>query len=388
MPSVVELELTGDQLLNEGRSREAHEQFAAALGLDPHLQFALLRDAQALLNLGERAQALERLQRANRPVAGVLAPYTGAEKPLRVLQLGSALVDGLTATDCVLCGAFCETTTIAVQYWDPFVPLPRCDLVFNSIADPDLCAPALDLAEYLLRDVAVPVVNAPDRVRGSGRADNALRLRGIPNLRVPRTQRLPREHLSGARGRALLEEGGFAPPLLLRSPGFHNGKHFERLLAWHDLPAVLERLPGEELLAIEYADGSRDGAFRKYRAMIVGGELYPAHLAISPDWKVHYFSAVMGEAERAEEARFLAEMPAAIGDRAMGALAQVARRLALDYAGIDFGLDGDGAVLLFEANAAMTVYVPEATAQTQYRVRAAERIFAAAQAMLRAWARS
>jgi hypothetical protein len=75
------------------------------------------------------------------------------------------------------------------------------------------------------------------------------------------------------------------------------------------------------VLAIEYLDArGADGCARKYRVMMVGGELYPLHLAISQDWKIHYFSADMAERaeHRAEEAIFLADMPAALGGKGNG----------------------------------------------------------------------
>ncbi len=42
---------------------------------------------------------------------------------------------------------------------------------------------------------------------------------------------------------------------------------------------------------------------------------------------------------RAEEARFLEDMPGVLGPRAMAALAEIQNVLGLDYAGIDFGLN-------------------------------------------------
>ena len=57
---------------------------------------------------------------------------------------------------------------------------------------------------------------------------------------------------------------------------------------------------------------------RKYRVMFIGGAVYPLHLAISDDWKVHYFTAAMAanQAFRDEEQRFLEDMPSVLGERA------------------------------------------------------------------------
>ena len=51
---------------------------------------------------------------------------------------------------------------------------------------------------------------------------------------------------------------------------------------------------GSDLFAIEYLNAHRtNGYVRKYRVVAVDGRLYPVHLTIAPQWKVHYFSADM-----------------------------------------------------------------------------------------------
>jgi hypothetical protein len=99
---------------------------------------------------------------------------------------------------------------------------------------------------------------------------------------------------------------------------------------------------------------------------------------------VHYFTADMADRpdHRAEEAAFLADMPAMLGPRAMAALEQIERALGLDYGGVDFALAGDGSVLLFEANAAMVVAPPGPEPMWDYRRAPVERILDAVQAMV------
>jgi len=59
-----------------------------------------------------------------------------------------------------------------------------------------------------------------------------------------------------------------------------------------------------------------------------------------------------------------------------------------DLAGIDFGMNARGEVLLFEANATMVVNPPEPDEQWAYRRPAVERIYTAVRNMLIARARS
>ena len=121
---------------------------------------------------------------------------------------------------------------------------------------------------------------------------------------------------------------------------------------------------------IEYLDArGSDGSARKYRVMMIGGKIYPLHLAISRNWKVHYFTSDMADKpdHRSEEARFLEDMPGVLGKTAIAALEQIRDALGLDYAGVDFGLAPDGKLLLFEANATMVIAVPDAHERWAYR---------------------
>jgi hypothetical protein len=108
------------------------------------------------------------------------------------------------------------------------------------------------------------------------------------------------------------------------------------------------------------------------------------HLAISPDWKVHYFSSHMAQSPsyREEERRFLEDMSTALGATAMEALRQICTTLDLEYAGIDFAVASDGSILLFEANATMVVFPPGREAIWDYRRRAINDVLEAATRML------
>jgi hypothetical protein len=151
------------------------------------------------------------------------------------------------------------------------------------------------------------------------------------------------------------------------------------------LPAALAELPGQELIVMQYLDArGSDGKSRKYRVMMIDGDIYPLHLAISSRWKIHYFTAEMADnpQNRAEDAAFLENMAGVLGPVAMDALRQIQSALGLDYAGIDFGLNAKGEVLVFEANATMVVNPPEPDERWKYRLPAYQRIHAAVEQML------
>jgi hypothetical protein len=60
----------------------------------------------------------------------------------------------------------------------------------------------------------------------------------------------------------------------------------------------------------------------------------------------------------------------------------------LDYCGVDFGLNAAGEIIVFEANATMAVYPPEAGGIWEYRRIAVDRVIAAVRTMIRARART
>ena len=200
-----------------------------------------------------------------------------------------------------------------------------------------------------------------------------------------RTPSSTRELLAAPDAQVTLARHGFAFPLLLRTPGFHGGEHFLRVDAPDGLTEALATLPGSDLLVIEYLDARGcDGKTRKYRVMMIDGQLYPLHAAISHHWKIHYFSAEMTDSpeHRAEDAEFLENMAGVLGERAMTALKAIQTALGLDYGGIDFGLNDRGDLLLFEANATMAVFPPAEEKQWDYRRPAVARICGAVHKML------
>jgi hypothetical protein len=238
--------------------------------------------------------------------------------------------------------------------------LPAHALIVNAIADADRSAAAIAAAADVLRDARVPVVNAPRAVAATGRIGNAERLAAIPGVVAPAVRRMVRG-----------EPAGDAFPLIVRVPGLHMGRGMIRIGDAGAFAAAMAELPErDDLIAMPYVETqSPDGAWRKYHVMAIDGLLYPLHLAISQRWDVHYFSSAMWERAgyRAEEARFLNDPAGTVGDGAWSALARVRDALGLDYAGIDFALGRDGRVVVFEANAAMTVLRPDPDERFGYR---------------------
>jgi glutathione synthase/RimK-type ligase-like ATP-grasp enzyme len=350
----------GNLLLRASRPAEARAQYEAALKADPDHAAAHQGMGAVLADEGDRDGAREHFARGFRGHAVSTLPYRGSAPPIALLQLVSSGGGNIPTAPFLDDGVFL-TTVVVADHLDPATPLPAHALIFNAIGDADLCRPALEAAHRLTANTSVPVINDPRAVMKTGRLDNASELAGLPGVVTPKIRSMPRWRLAGVGGAGFLAESGFSFPLLLRSPGYHTGRNFVAVETADGLAAAAADLPGDELLAIEYLDArGKDGNARKYRVMMIGGKLLPLHLAISRNWKVHYFTSDMAQEpdHRAEEMAFLENMRSVLGDRAMTALEAICERLALDYAGVDFALNANGDLLLFEANATMVIASP------------------------------
>jgi len=310
----------------------------------------------------------------------MLFPYRGKGTPVALLLLASA-AGGTVPIKHHLNDRIFFTSVLFVDFYNPVLPFPPHQLVVNVIGDADLCQPSLAAAANIIAERSkAPVINPPASVMETGRAANAERFAKIPGVITPKMKLLPREEITAEN-----LSHDFTFPLLLRSPGFHTGRFFMRVENEDSLADAVAKMPGRELMVIEYLDArGADGKIRKYRVMMIDGTIYPLHAAISHEWKIHYFSAEMADNpdNRAEDAAFLADMPQVLGAKAMTAFEKIRDTLGLDYAGADFSLSPEGDIILFEANATMVVNPPEPDARWDYRRPAVQRILDAIQKML------
>ena len=375
----------GNLLREEGDPVGARAEYEAALRLDPDHAESHRGMALILLESGATEEATAHLRAGFRHGAVTVLPYRGPQEPIPVVLLVAA-AQGNAPFQALLDDRVFRVTVMVTDFCDPTQELPPHRLVVNAIGDADLCGAALDSAARLVARTGAPIINSPATVKQTGRADNATRLAGIPGVITPATVNVPKELLQSSNACAAIQALGFTFPFLLRSPGFHIGRYFNFIATEEDLAAAAATLPGETLALIRYLDASSaDGKMRKYRVMMIDGQLYPAHLAVAHQWKIHYFSADMADnaGHRAEDAAFLSDMPGVLGPQAMQALKDIRDRLGLDYAGIDFGLDRDGRILFFEANASMTIHPPPPDERWSFRREPVARILEAARAMLR-----
>jgi hypothetical protein len=363
---------------------QAREHFEAALRVDPEHVHAHRGMSNLLAAAGDEFGARWHRDKGFRTRFMTTLPYRGDKTPVRLLLLMSA-VGGNTPMTSFLDDHYFETHVLVTEYYDPKVPLPPHDVVFNCVGDADICRDGLEAACMVVRRTHRPVINHPLAVLNTGRLSNVMRLCSVPNVIVPHMAAFKRRMLMGAEASAFVAGGGFTFPLLVRAPGFHTGQHFFRVEDLRELISTVAKIPSDDVWLIEQLNAcDAHGMYRKIRVMMIDGKLYPLHLAISKDWKVHYFRADMATSpeNRLVDGEFLDDMERAIGAPAVAALERIRATLDLDYAGIDFAVNAEGKVLFFEANATMVMAPLSADPKWDYRRAAFDSVFAAVRRMI------
>jgi tetratricopeptide (TPR) repeat protein len=359
-----------------GDHTSAERWYRLVLALDPNLASAWQNLAAIHSNRGDVTQARSCRERAY-AIQRVFVE-SASEPQRRLLILCAGRTSGNVPFETLLSsGNSCRIKYVidfATEEED--AQLPPFDLVFNAIGEPDVSAPLIDRLERFAARCGRPVLNAPAAVVRTQRHRLAALLGELDDVVLAPCSRFEGPPASRADLVGRLSRGGLELPVLARPAATHGGQGLVRCATVDALEDELRGIDGAQYLTSFRDYRSPDGHYRKYRVVFVDREPFAYHLAISSHWMVHYFSADMLEEpwKIDEERRFLEETGAALGDRAMAAIAVIGRRLDLDYAGVDFTLLPDGRVFLFEANATMLVHRERSTGVLAHRNAHVQRI--------------
>ena len=138
----------------------ARHHFEAALRADPDHVHAHRGMGNLLAELGDAAGARRHRDKAFKNNFLTTLPYRGDGPAISVLLLISA-AGGNIPTASILDDRQFQAAVLVTEYADPKVPLPRHDLVFNSIGDADLCGEGLEAACAVLARTDRPLINDP-----------------------------------------------------------------------------------------------------------------------------------------------------------------------------------------------------------------------------------
>ena len=263
--------------------------------------------------------------------------------------------------------------------------LPAHDIAFMAVAESPENAPVLARMAQLLRGWRGPVFNnAPALIATLTRDGVSGVLADEPSLLAPKVTRWTRAALCAALNAA----PDLNLPLLLRPAGSHAGQGLARITTRADLHLWSAENRCEAAFAMPFIDYRRaDGLYAKARVVMIKGQAFAGHLAISDHWMVHYLNAGMDRhpQRRAEEADWMRRFdapPAAGCDagfawRHRSALAALHRRIGLDYYAIDCAELPDGRLLIFELDVAMIVHDMDAAEVFPYKKAAMKKLFSA-----------
>jgi glutathione synthase/RimK-type ligase-like ATP-grasp enzyme len=296
-----------------------------------------------------------------------------------------------TPVDCLLLDSDVAMTLVYVLPGEALPqPLPEHDAVMVAIGESDENNPILTQLEKLAGATNKPVINLPARIKLLTRDHVAQQLRNAPGIEMPATARVDRLSLEhAAKGELamdkLVEAGRY--PVILRPIGSHGGKDLVKIDDIAALGAYLTSLTDIEFYISNFIDYSAvDGYFRKIRVMMVSGQPFVGHMAISSKWMVHYANADMDASvdKRAEEKMFMHNFDTDFAARHKAALHAIQNAIGLDYFGIDCAETPDGKLLIFEADSAMIAHASDDPEIFPYKLPVMHKLFAAFRAMLKA----
>jgi hypothetical protein len=256
--------------------------------------------------------------------------------------------------------------------------LPDHDLAIVAVCQSEQNRSLLNHLEGVVKEWPQPVLCKPERINRLSRDGAYELLHGVPGLVMPLTARLQRDMLT-----RIIKDADF--PVIVRPVDSDKGFGLMKL---DDAPAVAEYLstrPEGEFFVSRYVNyQDTDGQFRKYRIVLIAGRPYVCHMAISGNWMVHYMSAGMFEsaAKRDEEARFFANFEQDFAVRHSNTLLAIAKRLDLEYVGIDCGETPEGELLIFEVDSGMTVHSMDPPDLFPYKIPQMRKVFGAFREML------
>lgn len=353
----------------------------AGLGMDLSIISQLMGDQKT--GLAIQTDSL-RYQRLFRTPCAVSAPK------LRVLALAAQMdIGGNTPIEFLLEGSDIELITLYIVPGMSLPdPIPEHDVAIVLAPDDAKSRGTLAEIDRLAPHWPRPMLNLPRNILGLDRHTLCEILRNLPGLEIPTTNQISRDWLLNiGLGACLvsnvLEDGDF--PIIVRPIGSHAGLGLERLDNPAAVAAYLENRPEDNFFISRYVDySSADGMFRKYRIVLVDGKAYACHMAISDQWKIWYLNAdmILNEANRAEEARFMATFDEQFAARHKDALAEMARRIGLEYCTVDCAQSKDGKLLIFEADNTAIVHDMDPVDIFPYKAPQMRKIFDAFVAML------
>jgi tetratricopeptide (TPR) repeat protein len=257
---------------------------------------------------------------------------------------------------------------------EPLPELPEAGLVFNNMASPEqMNIPGrLERAVALVERIGRPVLNHPRAVFQMTRQKVAVLLQGIPGLRVPRIARYERNLAKLSEITADIAANFTYPVIVRHVAADESAKSLisEKKTAVlvndaAELGGFVQAVDWPQFYVVEYVNLRKaDGNFRKLRAMFFADDIVVGNGAYYSEWLVggwrkrrqglEFFRAFPHLLDDIN--RTLRDPEGMLGPQVIPVLKAIHSRVPLDVYGIDFDVDDDGRVVLFEVGSSMNFH--------------------------------
>ena len=327
------------------------------------------------LGLATQARALQIRQIYHLPAAG-----TPRIRLLALMHHGDLAAN--TPLEFLVQGTDIALDMLFIDASQPFPSdLPAHDAIFVAVGESERSRAVLQLIADQMPRWRRPVLNRPELISRLSRGSVSAFLHGAPGIDMPQSVRAARQVLAqiASDDSALAEvltDGGF--PIIVRPLDSHAGQGLHKIDAPADLLAYLQLRPEPEFYLSRFADyRDADGWYRKYRVVLVDGQAFAGHMAISEHWMIHYLNAQMSASQRKreEEARFMAQFDCGFGVRHGAALRAIHQLAGLDYLVIDCAESADGKLLVFEIDSAAVIHAMDPAELFPYKQAQAKKVF-------------
>lgn len=228
------------------------------------------------------------------------------------------------------------------------------NVIFNQISDADTHTITLKKIDNLLKSINkdVKILNSPENILKTTRESIYKQLKNIKNLTVPKTVKFKPKSPNDIFKKIQKEE--FKLPVIFRKAGDHGGvstvliKSLKKESIFY--PFALD---GSEYYLTQYVDYKENEKYKKYRLVVVDGEVFVRSCMIGDFWMVHHNSRDKDTHEL--EMETLEYFNENIKDKIQLIITDIYKKLKLDYFGIDCCINENMEMLIFEINANMNI---------------------------------
>jgi hypothetical protein len=224
--------------------------------------------------------------------------------------------------------------------------------MINAISDPDTHIKALTKMDNITNRLPnLKCFNHPKNILKTSRDNIYNLLKGIPKLIVPKTIKIQAKSADDIYNAIKLNN--MKIPVIFRQAGDHGGISTTLIKDRNEL-FFNYILDGRDFYITQYIDCKKNNFYRKFRLIIIDGEVFLRHVIKAENWMVHAPIQIDDlKFKKVLSARFNEDIKPKINST----INRIYQILKLDYFGLDCDINEDGTIILFECNANMNVFV-------------------------------